>query len=90
MLAPGFATKGRNKGTEVNYNDQEHNMLCDIADWMWNADITHDYLKPEYKELYDRYGKEFWDMVFRDIKAIESQITDYNWRDLLEDYTDEL
>lgn len=72
--------------TKPEYASKEHEMLVDIADTMWNADIPSDMLKPEYKALYDDYNTgEFWGDVFADIKALESQV-DGHEQELLEEY----
>lgn len=72
------------------YASREHEMLADIADTIWNADIPSDMLKPEYKALYDDYNTgEFWSSVFADIKALESQV-DGHEQELLEEYSDYL
>lgn len=61
--------------TDPEYMSDKHKMLCDIADTLYNADIGPEYLKPEYKELYDEMGKDYWKKVMEDMSAIDSQLT---------------
>lgn len=76
--------------TEVEYINDEHKMLCDCADTVYNAGISrenwNDNPDYDYKGLYDRYGKEFWQMVFKDMGAIDTQLDSYNADDLEDDY----
>ena len=60
---------------EVKYMNDEHHMLTDIADFFYNANLGAEYLLPEAKEVYDRYGKEYWELVLKDMSAIDSQIS---------------
>ena len=53
------------------YKDEEHRKLCDIADSLYNADIGPEHFKPEYKELYDKYGKEYFDKVLDKMASID-------------------
>ena len=71
--------------TEPEYINQEHKMLVDIADAFYNADLEEQHLKPEYKKLFNEYSKDFWEKVFTDIQAIESQL-DGHENELIEDY----
>ncbi len=57
------------------YINEEHKDLVDIADMFYNANLGPEYLKDEYKGLYERYGKEFFDLVLKDASAIDSQLT---------------
>lgn len=70
---------------EPEYINKEHEMLVDIADSFWQAGITKEQLKPEYKQLYDNYSPEWWKLVFKDMNAIESQI-DGHEQELIDDY----
>lgn len=74
------------------YINDEHKRLTDIADTLYNANIPVENWNnnPEfnYKELYNRYGKEFWDLVLKDVGAIDSQVNQYNIEDLKLDYRD--
>lgn len=73
------------------YINEEHKSLVDIADFFYNANLGAEYLKPEAKELYNRYGKEFWEIVLKDMSAIDSQMTgDREKADLILDYNDQL
>lgn len=69
------------------YLNKEHEMLVDIADTLYNADLTREYLKPEYQKLYDDYGEGFWRKVLQDIEAIETQL-DGHEQELVEEYND--
>ena len=77
---------------EYPYIDKEHEMLCDIADTLYNANLGPEDMKAEYKELYDKYGKEFFDKVLKDMSAIDSQIQegsrDPHFAELEESYLD--
>jgi hypothetical protein len=71
------------------YVSDEHKMLTDIADAFYNANITSDYLLPDAKEMYDRYGKEFFSKVLEDMGAIDDQLVgDRQLEDLKLDYQD--
>lgn len=76
--------------TEVEYMNDEHKMLCDLADTIYNTGMTPEtnpeFYRPEYKQMYDRYGKEFFDKVYQDMRAIDSQLDGYNAGDLEDDY----
>lgn len=76
--------------TEVDYINDEHKRLCDIADSLYNLPIPVDKWEdnPEfnYKALYHEYGEEYWQKVLQDMSAIDSQIDPYNRYDLEDDY----
>lgn len=72
--------------TTPNYVNKEHKMLVDIADTLWNAGLGTEDLKPEYRRLHDKYSAKWWELVFKDIGAIESQINYVNKQDLMNDY----
>ena len=76
--------------TEPKYINEEHKSLVDIADFFYNANLGPEYLKPEAKELYDKYGKEFFDKVLEDAIAIDSQLTctGTHEQELMLDYSD--
>lgn len=59
---------------EPEYLDDEHKMLCDIADALYGANIGPEYLTKEAKEVYDRYGEDFWNKTLEDMGAIDDQI----------------
>lgn len=75
---------------EVDYINGEHKMLCDLADTIYHTGMTPErnpeMFRPEYKELYNRYGKEFFDTAYQDMRAIDSQLDPYNRYDLEDDY----
>lgn len=75
---------------EPKYLNDKHKMLCDIADCLYNTGLGTEYLSPEYKKLYDEYGKEFWEFVLKDMGAIDSQLEHWNVKDLVADYNDML
>lgn len=77
--------------TEPKYLNDKHKMLCDIADCLYNnGQYMVEHLKPEYKELYDEYGREFWEFVLKDMAGIDSQLENYNIKYLIEDYDEML
>lgn len=76
--------------TEPKYIDDKHKSLVDIADSLYNTGLGAEYLLPEYKKLYDEYGKEFWSLVLKDMSAIDSQITESNIKYLIDDYNEML
>lgn len=72
--------------TEVKYASTEHKMLCDIADTLYNIGMSvYGTLDKEYEELAERYGREFWELVLKDMHAVDSQI-DGHVAELIEDY----
>lgn len=77
------------------YINEEHERLVDIADTLYNANIPvedwNDNPNYNYKALYNKYGKEYWDKVLKDMSAIDSQLTGDRQRDdLILDYNDSL
>lgn len=68
------------------YVSDEHKKLVDIADSIYNADIDPESMYDEYKSLYKKYGKSYFDKVLKDIRAIDSQISSSNVRDLADEY----
>lgn len=69
-----------------NYVSKEHELLCDIADALYNVGGSAARgFSGEYKELYDEYGKAFFDKVLDDIYALDSQVTRDNVDDLVAD-----
>ena len=74
---------------EVRYANKEHQMLCDIADTLYNVGADLESFKDEYKKLYDKYGDAYFDKVIADMEAIDSQVTSMSKaRELEEDYYD--
>ena len=72
------------------YVSDEHKMLCDIADSLYNADIGPEHFKAEYKELYEKYGKEYFDKVVEEMGSIDSATdTTEQASKLLESYKQE-
>lgn len=77
--------------TEPKYLNDKHKMMCDIADTLYNnGQCMVELLKPEYKELYDEYGREFWAKVLQDMEGIDSQVAEHNIKYLIEDYNEML
>lgn len=72
------------------YVSDEHKQLVDIADFLYNADLPADNLKPEAKKVYDKYGESYFDKVLEDVSAIDSQISHNNVNDLIEEYNDKV
>lgn len=71
------------------YLDKEHQLLTDIADSLYNVGVNPSDFGAEYKDLYNQYGKSYWDKVIADMRAIDSQITsDRGARELAADYYD--
>lgn len=69
------------------YLDEEHKMLCDIADCLYNANVSPEHLTENAKKYYHDYGKNFFDYVLRDMGALDSQLTDSNKaQELLDEY----
>lgn len=87
--AISFATVLRDY-TDVKYMNEEHRQLVDLADSIFNTGMTPEsnpeWYLPEYRELYNRYDKKFWDKVLQDVRAIDSQVDRYNVDDLEDSY----
>ena len=76
--------------SDQEYVNNTHELLTDIADSLYNVgERMVDQFKPEYKELYDQYGKAYFDQVLDDMNALDSQVTsDAKVQELLADYED--
>ena len=79
------------------YLNKEHQMLTDIADYLYNSadgafsDHPEDNLLPEFKVIFDNYGADYFKQVTDDMYAIDSQVTSTAKEDeLYEDYQDRL
>ncbi len=79
------------------YANQEHRYLTGIADYLYNATISRnpdkesENLLPEYKAVYDKYGRDYFEKVLDDMYAIDGQLTGKGKeRELFEDYMDRL
>ena len=73
------------------YKNDLHEKLTDIADSLYNVGIAPDEFKTEYKELYDQYGKAYFDKVLDDMDALDGQLTsDAKVQELADDYADRL
>ena len=73
---------------DTDYINDEHRMLVDVADSLYNAGITVAEMSPEYQAVYNKYGKDFFDLVLEDVAALDSQLTSNNVNDLIADYND--
>lgn len=75
---------------EIKYINEEHKMLVNIADSMFNLGykltlehtIHHEYLK-----LIEKYGCKYFQEVIGDMACIDSQLSFNNSADLLIQYT---
>lgn len=73
------------------YKNTEHKRLVDIADSLYNVGIDPEEFLPYYIELYNQYGKPYFDQVLDDMYALDSQLTsDAKVQELIEDYEDRL
>lgn len=71
------------------YYSPTHKKLVDIGDTLYNDGMgMADYLKPEFKKLYDEYGEAFWKEVIEDAAAIDSQMSRDKVKDLKEELVD--
>lgn len=71
------------------YISPEHKRLVSLADSLYNNGYEIiDYLKPDYKALFDEYGEEYFDDVIEDASAIDTQINRSNVKDLIAEYND--
>ena len=72
-----------------NYVSEEHRLLTDIADSLYNVGGSAARgFTGEYRELYDEYGKAYFDKVLDDIYALDSQISRDNVEDFVEEVND--
>lgn len=72
------------------YISDEHRDLVDIADSIYNADISVSDMLKKYQDIYKKYGKAYFDKVLKDIRAIDSQIDGSNISDLVAEVNDKL
>lgn len=71
----------------LKYKDETHKKLVDIADAFYNANIGAEYLKDDYKKLYNEYGADYFSKVMKDASALDSQVTGFgDVQDLLNEY----
>lgn len=76
---------------DIEYLGEEHKKLVDIADSLFNIGMSvAEAMTPEYKVLFEKYGRDYWENVLKDARAIDSQIESYNCNDLMLDYNDYL
>ena len=68
----------------------EHRDLVDIADSIYNADISVSDMSKKYQDVYKKYGKAYFDKVLKDIRAIDSQIDHTSINDLVAEVNDKL
>ena len=76
---------------DSDYVNEEHKLLVDIADSLFNvgASVANNF-KDEYKEVYDKYGKSYFNKVLKDMRALDSQIGSGNVNDLIDEINDKL
>lgn len=68
------------------YINEDHRLLVDIADAMYNVGKNVvDSFDDEYMEIYNRYGKAYFNKVLADINALDSQVSRDNVNDLIAD-----
>lgn len=72
------------------YVTDEHRDLVDIADSIYNADISVSDMSKKYQGVYKKYGKAYFDKVLKDIRAIDSQIDSTSINDLVAEVNDKL
>lgn len=72
------------------YINEEHRMLVDVADSIYNADISVSDMSKKYQDIYKKYGKSYFDKVLRDIRALDTQATSDNINDLIDEVNDKL
>lgn len=76
---------------DVPYKNDEHKLLVDIADSMYNVGIDPDDFKDEYKKVYKQYGDDYFTKVIQDMEALDSQLyNDSKVEELVADYQDRL
>ena len=77
------------RDTDSAYVSDEHKKLVDIADAIYNnGSGMIDYMDDDYKALYNKYGKKYFDLVIDDVEALDSQVSPSNINDLLDDYSE--
>lgn len=70
------------------YVSPEHKLLVDIADTLYNVGFSvADSMSGEYKDLYKKYGKSYFQKVLNDVNALDSQVSRNNLDTLITDYT---
>ena len=75
----------------LKYQNKEHELLTDIADSIYNVYTDPESMKDEYRDLYHKYGEDYFNLVIDDAHAIDSQCTsDDKVYELAEDYFDRL
>lgn len=76
------------RDTDSAYVSDEHKKLVDIADAIYNnGSGIINYMDDDYKALYNKYGKKYFDLVIDDAEALDSQVSPSNINDLLDDYS---
>ena len=77
------------RDTDNAYVSDEHKKLVDIADAIYNnGSGMINYMDDDYKALYNKYGKKYFDLVIDDAEALDSQVSPSNINDLLDDYSE--
>ena len=62
-------------GKDYEYISDKHKKMADIADTFYNANLGPEYLKPEYKKIYDEFGKDFWNGVTKEMGRIDDIVS---------------
>ena len=65
-------------GKDYDYVNKEHQMMADVADTLYNANIGPENFKPEYKAIYDKYGKAFWSDTIKEMGRIDDVLANDN------------
>lgn len=74
--------------TDNAYVNNEHKLLVDIADSLYNTHISPDEMLPKYQKVYNKYGKDYFDTVLDDVQALDTQVNSRNVNDLIDEYND--
>lgn len=76
------------------YINEEHEKLVDIADTLYNANIPveewNDNPDYDYKALYYKYGKEFFNKVLSEMADFDELLSGAEALDLAVDYNDSI
>ena len=74
------------------YINETHEKLTNLADGLYHAGFTIEeyaqFLKDEYKPIFNEYGKDYFEKVIEDMAAIDTQLTHSNLDEFITDYND--
>ena len=63
-------------GEDYNYVNKEHRLMADVADSLYNNPfIKPESYKPEYREIYNKYGEAFWKNTVKEMGRIDDILT---------------